>query len=137
MSMTLAYGGTTITLPSPLYSKKPTVTPERWQNALECGDGSVKAYDHDVTVYWIELGFRVDYTELTALRNFVKNTIKFSKFGMTVTPDANLDLGKGKGTAISSVYLWQWTIPEAYERPGLFDVKLLMRTFATGTGAPS
>jgi len=137
MSMTLTYNSTSVVLPSPIYAKKPSLTPERWQNANECGDGTVKAYDHDITVYWIELGFRVTYAKLVELRTFVKNTIMFRKLPFTLTPDATFDCGAGAGDAVSGVYLWQDTLPEPYERPGLFECKLLIRTYATGTGDPA
>lgn len=133
--MTFAYGGTTITLPA-AEGKRTSLELERWQNCITCGNGSAKTYDHEVTEYWIELGFAVGYTKLVELRNFIRNTIKFKKNAFTFTPDSGFDAGSGKGVAITA-NLWQSNIPEDYDRPGVFECKLLLRAYSTGTGIPS
>ena len=132
--MTFVYGATTLTLPA-AEAKRTSLELERWQNRVVCSNGEPRTYDHEVTEYWIEIGFAATHAKLIEMRNFIKNTIKFSKSPFTFTPDGGFDAGSGKGVAVTA-YLWQHNLPEEYDRPQVFECKLLLRAYATGTGTP-
>lgn len=133
--MTFAYSATTVVVPASQYNRT-KVIPHKWQNRVVCGDGSVKTYDHDTIEWFIEVQFQCTYSQLIDVRNFFKNTVRYSALAFSFTPDAILDAGGGQGVAVT-VNLWHDEIPEPYDLPSLFNVKLILRACSSGTGIPS
>lgn len=133
--MTFAYASTTVTVPAALYGDT-EIVPHKWQNRIVCEDGSVKRYDRNVVEWFITVAFLCNYSKLLELRNFFKNTVRYSKLAFTFTPDAVMNAGAGLGQPVT-VVLWQDEIPEPYAAPGRFPVKLILRATSSGTGNPA
>ncbi len=133
--MTFTYSATTITPPSPNFGDT-KVVPVKKQNRHAMEDGTARVYTRSTVEWLIYLTLRCSYSELIALRNFFKNTVYYSRYAFTFTPDSGMNAGAGLGTAVT-VRLWQDDIPEPYDAPGKFTVNVVLRTTSSGSGSPS
>lgn len=132
--MTFTYSATTITPPSPQLGCK--VIPTKWQNRYETEGGTLRIYRRATVEWFIEMTLRCTYAQMIAIRNFFKNTVYYSAYSFTFTPDSNMDAGAGLGTAIT-VNLLQDKVPEDYIAPGIYKTDLILRAVSSGSGSPS
>jgi hypothetical protein len=132
--MTIAYGGTTVTIGANLIGVD-GVEVKPFQNRLVTESGSVVTYDRAVTEWKIPIKIRVTETVRDTIRDFLRVTVQWSKLPITFTPDAGWDTGNGS-TALTT-YFWQDTYRERPYNVDLYEVEFILRAVSTGTGVPS
>ena len=120
--MTMAQGGTTITLRGSLYPYQLRLT--RFQSAgVDMSGTAVKVRDdYQFEETYFKVVLHEQYSNIDDVRTFIINNLVFSKNTLTFTPDDNLDCGAGAGTAVTCrlwssnfidvSYAWQVFKPE-------------------------
>lgn len=136
--MTLQYDTTTVVLSgreAPLFPLD--IQPDRLQNVGEYEDGALEIYDRSVTVWQGTFTVRVRWATMVAVRNFFNKTVKGSLLSFTVTPDSEVDLGAGKGVAVTARLIGKLPACRIVAPPALWEMKFTLRWLSTGTGDPS
>jgi len=102
--MTIVQGGNTLTLKGSLYPVSLSFT--RYQLHGVSADG-LEVYVRDDAqyedIYW-KILLHEPHSNIDDIRGFVINYLKFSKNTCTFTPDSNIDLGSGAGSAVTARY---------------------------------
>lgn len=137
MALTFTYSATSVVLNGCEFETSlPAI--EFRQTMDEAEDGTVYVYDKTARVWLFELRLKLTNTQRSALRSFFKTTVQGSKLAFSLTPPPSLDLGKGAGTQLTNVRLWQGEYTERPVRGGSrWLVSLILRTNSTGTGSPA
>jgi len=133
--MQFAYSTYTVIFKGSLYGRT-EVRSKKQQAVTVYEDGSVETYDGSVVEWIVTLEARCDFTTMAALRDFIKNRVKYRLNAFTFTPDANMDAGAGQGLPIT-VHYWDDELPEPYEANDVFHIPMKLRAYSSGTGIPS
>ena len=96
-------GATELTLTNVIYPVNRN--PSHVQSKGIALDGTARVYDFATDIVYLTLSFYDDHDQIENIRNFLKNTVKFSKETFTMTPDSNQDWGEGDGGTLS-VRFW-------------------------------
>ena len=136
MSITFTSGAVTVTI-----NRGIEHTSQFWfkrinHNTVQATDGSLITFDNSSTV--LEGVIKIRYltkTDADSLRNFIRNTIRFSRNTLTITPASYDDLGGGDGVAITSVnYIGDPDTKDIivpFGKAGKYNVSFPYRTFIT------
>jgi len=101
------------------------------QTTVETADGGMVTYDAGPTVcHGVLVLKNVSYTDGQALLHWLKAHILYAKYQFTVAAVANVDLGKGKNTALTIVN-WDGGRSTSglleYVAPGQYNVRFPYR----------
>lgn len=136
--MTLTYLSTTVTLTGREAPRIPLdIQPDRQQNVGEVESGGLEVYDRNVTIWTATFTVHVTWATMVAVRDFFNKTVKGSMTSFTVTPDSEVDLGTGKGTAITANLIGKLPPCRIIAPPAIWEQKFTLRWLSTGTGNPS
>jgi len=119
---------TSFSLPGANYPfKNPT---SRSQELGLTESGAVKAFDHQIHEYLIELNFNCNAAQKASVESFLINTVSFGLATWSFTPDSNVDCGSGSGSAVA-VRFWDSQVDPIFNAPGRFNIGMLLRREAT------
>jgi hypothetical protein len=124
-----------ITIGSVTITKNPNYPVDWWperfnQSSQDTADGGRKTYDNGPNVIYGTLIIRhVDQAEGDSLRTYLDSTTIFEKESFTVSPPANTNLGKGKGTAMQVFFNGGNSLEGVFTlvAPGTYDVSIPYR----------
>ena len=136
MSISFTSGAITVTI-----NRGIEHTSQFWKRRLNqftqtSSDGSLITFDNSITVLEGIINIRfITSADATSLRDFITNTIRFSRNTLTITPESYDDLGEGDGVALTSVNynggISTDGIIEPFGKAGKFNVKFPYRKIIT------
>lgn len=98
----------------------------RAQNFGIAEDGTLRVYDRGYNEEFIRLEIDDTHANLTGMRIFIKDYLKFMKTAFTFTPESNINVGNGDGGAVT-VNLWQTNIIEKQESYHKYRYFIILR----------
>lgn len=122
--MTFTKNATTVTFNGAMYPVPYKSEPH--QNYGESEDGTIRVYDRNVKVQYIELSIKDDHANLTNIRSFIETTANYRQNTFTFTPDTGHNAGAGDATAITVRY-WDSNFVENQSSYHIYKYKIILR----------
>lgn len=99
---------------------------QRFQNVGISGDGTVRIYDRETEEQFVRILFKDIHSNLSAIRSFIRTTVKMRRETFIFTPDANVNVGNGDGGAIIVRY-WNSNFIENQVNYQKYNYEMILR----------